>query len=121
MNLISINGIRIFGYHGVYEEERKKGQYFIVDIKYSINNVRSDSLKDTVDYSEIIKFTISEFNANRYNLMEILVDRLSRKIKRKFNLNYIKLSLTKEYIHEIMDLNTNNIIKSIKVEVEKKD
>ncbi|MFM9096230.1 MAG: dihydroneopterin aldolase, partial [Actinomycetes bacterium] len=33
-DLIKITGIKAFGFHGVFESEKKSGQEFIVDIEY---------------------------------------------------------------------------------------
>jgi len=53
---IEIVGLRIFGYHGVMEHERKNGQYFIVDTKIWIDSERAsatDDISNTVSYAEI--------------------------------------------------------------------
>jgi dihydroneopterin aldolase len=43
---IEIRGLRIFGYHGVMEHERKNGQYFIVDAKIWIDSERASATDD---------------------------------------------------------------------------
>ena len=55
-DLISVKGIAGFGYHGVFEEERKTGQEFSVDVELlaDLQNL-GDDLNKTIDYSKIIE------------------------------------------------------------------
>ena len=49
---IRINGIKSFGYHGVFPEETKNGQDFLVDVELILDlekASKSDDLADTVD------------------------------------------------------------------------
>ncbi len=49
---IRINGIAGFGYHGVFAEETKNGQDFLVDVELILDlekASKSDNLADTVD------------------------------------------------------------------------
>ena len=58
---IILNEMNFFAYHGVYPDEKKNGQNFIVDLElYTDLSTagKSDNLKHTIDYSnvyEIIK------------------------------------------------------------------
>ena len=57
MGLITVEGIRVFAYHGHLPEEAKLGAHFIVNawVKVDTSEVeRTDDLKDTVDYVKII-------------------------------------------------------------------
>jgi dihydroneopterin aldolase len=51
---ISLKGIRGFGYHGVFDDEKENGQDFFVDVLITIDlapSVQSDELSHTIDYS----------------------------------------------------------------------
>ncbi|OBB75378.1 dihydroneopterin aldolase FolB [Mycolicibacterium flavescens] len=53
---IELRGLRVRGYHGVYEHERRDGQDFIVDITVWIDlaaAAASDDLADTLDYGAL--------------------------------------------------------------------
>jgi dihydroneopterin aldolase len=52
---IVIQGIRGFGYHGVFAHERETGQEFIVDVVLSIRagSGSNDELEGTVDYGTV--------------------------------------------------------------------
>ena len=116
--LIKLSNIEIFGYHGVYKLEKEKGQKFLVNLEYKTvlkNNV--DNINTTVDYVDIIEYLVKEFNSKRYNLLESLAENLSIAIKRRFDINFLKLSITK--INPKLN-NEKVTIKGITVEIEEK-
>ncbi|MFZ2502852.1 MAG: dihydroneopterin aldolase [Nocardioides sp.] len=54
---LTITGIECFGYHGVFADERREGQPFIVDLVIAVDTrtaAASDDLKDTVDYGSLV-------------------------------------------------------------------
>ena len=58
MGLISVEGIRVFAYHGHLPEEKILGGHFIVSVWVEANTSKveeSDDLLDTVDYVKIIE------------------------------------------------------------------
>jgi dihydroneopterin aldolase len=58
MGLITVEGIRVFAYHGHLPEEAKLGGHFIVNIWVTADTTKvekSDDLNDTVDYVKIIE------------------------------------------------------------------
>lgn len=72
---IRINGIKAFGYHGVFAEESKNGQDFIVDIELILDLEKasiSDDLADTVDYGAICDLVIAAITGQPYKLIEKL-------------------------------------------------
>ena len=72
---IRINGIKGFGYHGVFAEETKNGQEFLVDIELILDLERaskSDDLADTVDYSAICDLTMTAITGQPFKLIEKL-------------------------------------------------
>ena len=59
MDQIFIEGLQVYGYHGVYEQEKNDGQMFLVDcvIETSFAEaVHSDDLSNTVDYGNVCLF-----------------------------------------------------------------
>jgi|TARA_B100000959_G_scaffold83197_1_gene88641 dihydroneopterin aldolase len=72
MGLITVEGIRVFAYHGHLPEEAKLGAHFIVNawVKVDTSEVeRTDDLKDTVDYVKIIDI-IKDQMAIRSDMIE---------------------------------------------------
>jgi dihydroneopterin aldolase/2-amino-4-hydroxy-6-hydroxymethyldihydropteridine diphosphokinase len=72
---IFIKDLVLYGYHGVRDHEKKDGQYFIFNISIYINDAgleESDDLKDTLNYSDVIK-EVKEINeTKRCDLLETL-------------------------------------------------
>ena len=56
MDQIQIKELKIFAYHGVYPEEKKNGQNFVLDILMDCDLKKAgetDALEDTINYVEI--------------------------------------------------------------------
>lgn len=55
---IFLKRIKAYGFHGVFENENKTGQWFFVDLKISLSLAEAastDDLAATVDYSRVIE------------------------------------------------------------------
>jgi dihydroneopterin aldolase len=72
---IRINGIKGFGYHGVFAEETKNGQDFLVDVELILDlekGSKSDDLADTVDYGAICDLVVASITGTPFKLIEKL-------------------------------------------------
>ena len=72
MGLITVEGIRVFAYHGHLPEEEKLGGHFIVSVWVTADTSeveKTDDLNDTVDYVKIIKI-VKEQMAIRSDMIE---------------------------------------------------
>ena len=75
MHKIKIDNLEIFGFHGVYEYEKKKGQTFYVDIEYiPRENITliNDDICEVTDYVKLVSDFTELFNKKRYSLIEVL-------------------------------------------------
>jgi dihydroneopterin aldolase len=98
MDEITIIGVRGFGYHGVFESEKKVGQEFIVDlsIKKDLSIAgQSDALVDTVDYGAIAIRTKELIESGSFNLIERLATEIAEVLKREFDLAGIDVTVHK--------------------------
>jgi len=80
---IVLTGIHGFGYHGLFEQERKDGQDFFVDLTLSVDlNAASlsDAIEDTVNYAEITDLVVEEITSNPVNLIEKLAARIAERV-----------------------------------------
>ena len=78
MGLITVEGIRIFAYHGHLPEEAKLGGHFIVNVWVNADTLeveKTDDLDDTVDYVKIIDI-VKEQMAIRANMIEVPAKRI---------------------------------------------
>jgi dihydroneopterin aldolase len=70
---IFVNGLVLHAYHGVMPHEAKVGQPFVLDLVLDIDLTeasRTDKLKHTVSYEQLVKTASDAFGARRYRLVE---------------------------------------------------
>jgi len=70
---IFVNGLVLHAYHGVMPHEAKVGQPFVLDLMLDIDlseASRTDTLKHTVSYEQLVKTASDAFGARRYRLIE---------------------------------------------------
>lgn len=79
-DLITLRGLTVRGYHGVYEVERARGQEFVVDVTLEVDLARAaatDDLADTVHYGELAKSLAEVVSGEPVRLIETLAGRLA--------------------------------------------
>jgi len=98
MGKISLEGIEIFGHHGYYAEERKKGNTFIVDITLTTDFKKAaaeDTIDGTINYEHVYEIIRREMG-NSVKLLEHLAQRIVEKVMAEFtNVSAIELSISK--------------------------
>ncbi len=68
---ITITGLTAIGHHGVFPEERRDGQIFVVDVELLLAlDTRSDDLTRTVNYAEVAEQVIEVITGEAFNLIE---------------------------------------------------
>jgi dihydroneopterin aldolase len=88
-DLIEIEGLAIRAHHGVFEHERRDGQLFILDLRLALDLTpagRSDALRDTVHYGEVIACVRRIFTHEPFNLIEAAAHHVARGILADFPL-----------------------------------
>ena len=99
MDEIQIEGLRIFGYHGVYPEEEARGQDFVLSLRLFLSLQQaglSDGLDKSISYEEVCLFIKDEFNKQRHQLIETVAERLSAALFRKYaGLKELEIKLSK--------------------------
>lgn len=98
MDAITITGIRGFGFHGVFEEEKRSGQEFLVDLRIEKDLSKagsSDALEDTVDYAAIATFTKELIESGSFDLIERLATVIAERIKAQFLIRAIEVTVHK--------------------------
>lgn len=76
---IELTGLRVRGYHGVFDFERRDGQDFVVDVVLEVSTAApaaSDDLADTVDYGDLAQRLAAVISGEPVNLLETLAERL---------------------------------------------
>lgn len=89
MDQIRIKGLEIFARHGVYEEEKKLGQRFQVDVVLHTDTRRagkSDDLEASTDYGAVCRKLETVLTQNCYNLIESAAEHAAQEILLSFPL-----------------------------------
>jgi dihydroneopterin aldolase / 2-amino-4-hydroxy-6-hydroxymethyldihydropteridine diphosphokinase len=79
---ITLNGLRVKGFHGVFDHERRDGQDFVVDVTLHLDTsaaAGSDDLHDTVDYGGLALALATLIRGEPVDLLERLAQRLARR------------------------------------------
>ncbi|OZD56760.1 dihydroneopterin aldolase [Rhodococcus sp. 06-1477-1B] len=77
---ITLTGVRAVGHHGVYADEKRDGQEFVVDAALSLSLRRaaeSDDVADTVHYGELAERLVEIVEGDPVDLLETLAQRLA--------------------------------------------
>ncbi|MBP7319493.1 MAG: 2-amino-4-hydroxy-6-hydroxymethyldihydropteridine diphosphokinase [Lachnospiraceae bacterium] len=89
MDQIRINGLEVYANHGVFEEEKKLGQKFIVNCVLYLDSRQaglSDELEKSIHYGEVCS-EITKFMAkNTYSLIEAVAEYVAADLFMKFDL-----------------------------------
>lgn len=95
---VQIEGLKVFGYHGVNRDEREHGQEFIVDIDAEVDLKdagRSDLLGQTLDYSSVIKEVNRIVSVERFTLIEALAHRIAESVLEHDLVKAVTVKVTK--------------------------
>jgi len=79
-DVIALTGLRVRGFHGVFDHERRDGQEFVVDAALEVDTTpaaASDDLADTVDYGDLAQRLAAVIAGEPVDLLEKLVARLA--------------------------------------------
>lgn len=89
MDRIEVTGIEVYAYHGVYEEEKKEGQPFILDLSMQTDLYdagRCDDLLLSSHYGEITKTVVEAATVCSYDLIEAVAYQCGKAVLLQFPL-----------------------------------
>lgn len=98
-DIICLNEMIFYGYHGALDEEEEMGQRFIVNFTGYLDleeAASSDNLKKTVHYGKVFEIIKDTVENERFDLIEALAYRIIEKLFVGFaNLEGIKIEIKK--------------------------
>lgn len=84
---INIDKIKVFANHGVFEEEKKNGQFFYISLNLKLKDIEfNDELSSALDYSAVTDKVYIFTKEHTFNLIETLADRLTKMLLNEFDL-----------------------------------
>lgn len=101
MDKIKIENLEVFANHGVFPEENRLGQKFLVSaVLYTDTRKagQTDDLSASIDYGEICRFFDSHMKKQTYQLLERAAETLAEELLLKTpNLRKVKLEIKKPW------------------------
>ena len=96
MITVEIHELRVFGHHGVHEEERERGQDFVFDVEVDVGDRgTSDRLEDAADYVELARTVQKVSDARQYALLEALASAVADELERRFSPERVRVRIRK--------------------------
>ena len=84
---IELTGLKCFGYHGVFEEEKKTGQPFIVDVTCWLDTAGiEDDLSRTVNYAELADVAADIVEGPSRDLIETVAEEVAETAMQRFEI-----------------------------------
>ena len=87
MDIIEIHKLKIYAYHGVYEEEKEQGQSFYVSAKLYLDlraSSVSDDLSETVSYETAAHLIEDVVTGEKWNLIEAVAEAVASELLLRF-------------------------------------
>jgi 7,8-dihydroneopterin aldolase/epimerase/oxygenase len=93
---VEVRELRVFGRHGVHDEERERGQDFVFDVELDVGERgKSDRLEDAVDYVEVARVVQQVSDRTQFNLLEALASAVADELERRFAPDRIRVRVRK--------------------------
>ncbi len=97
---IFIEGLEVYGHHGVGREEKVLGQRLIYDVRLTFEACEAaytDRVEDAVDYTEVLDLIVEVATVKSYSLLERLAQATAEAILRKFPVDEVWIQVTKPH------------------------
>lgn len=96
MIAVHVHDLRVFGRHGVHDEERARGQEFVFDVELEVGERgTSDRLEDAVDYVEVARAVREVSDGRTFALLEALASAVADELERRFAPERLLVRVTK--------------------------
>lgn len=109
-----IKDLELFGFHGVFEEEKRLGQKFIISLEIDLDlksAAKTGDLSKSVHYGELCEKIEKEFNKESYDLIETAALNLVEFILNEYNIiDGVKVFLKKPWAPVKKHLDTVEIM-----------
>ncbi|MCR2802076.1 MULTISPECIES: dihydroneopterin aldolase [unclassified Microbacterium] len=95
---IAVTGIRAFGRHGVYPDERRDGQEFVADVVLSLDTrgaAATDDVADTVHYGELAEEVAAILAGEPVDLLETLAARIADAVLARRPVQQVRVTVHK--------------------------
>jgi dihydroneopterin aldolase len=93
---VELEGLEVFGRHGVLEDEQREGQTFLYDIRLEVGDAAlSDRIEDAVDYREVADCVREVSDRRRFDLLEALAAAVAEALLDRFTVERVRVRVRK--------------------------
>jgi len=92
---VELHGVELYGYHGVGEEERERGQRFLYDVELEVGERGADDrIEHALDYREVAA-CLREVAGGQFRLLEALASRIADTLAERFAVEHVTVRVRK--------------------------
>jgi dihydroneopterin aldolase len=93
---VEVQGLEVFGHHGLGDDERRDGQRFLYDVDFDVGEtVLSDRIKDAVDYRDVVAVVERVSRGRRFRLLEALAAAVADAIAAELPVERVRVRVRK--------------------------
>jgi dihydroneopterin aldolase len=93
---VELEGLEVFGRHGLLEDEQREGQTFLYDIRLEVGDAAlSDRIEDAVDYREVADCVREVSDRRRFDLLEALAAAVAEALLDRFTVERVRVRVRK--------------------------
>jgi 7,8-dihydroneopterin aldolase/epimerase/oxygenase len=95
--IVELEGLEVFGRHGVEDDERREGRPFFYDVALEVSEAaRSDRIEDAVDYREVAELVRVVSDERRFDLLEALAAAVADLLLARFDVERVRVRVRKQ-------------------------
>jgi dihydroneopterin aldolase len=93
--IIELHGLKVFGRHGVLDQERQQGQTFLFDVMLEVGEPEEDRVEATVDYRDVAARVREVSDGTRFDLLETLAAAVADALVQRFPAFHVRVRVRK--------------------------
>lgn len=95
---LAVHGLECYGYHGVFDFERREGQIFLIDLVLGLDTSRAaatDDLRETVHYGNLVDEVKAAVERDPVDLIETLAQRIADVVLLERSVEWVRVTVHK--------------------------
>jgi dihydroneopterin aldolase len=98
LDTITLTGLRASAFHGVFEEERRDGQVFVIDVTVHLHLAEAaagDDLERTIHYGVLAEEIVASVERDPVDLIETVAERIAEVVLAHPPAQYVTVTVHK--------------------------
>jgi dihydroneopterin aldolase len=92
---VEVHGVEVFGHHGANEDERRRGQSFLVDVTLELPEPGVDELAATIDYRRVRDVIHAVNESGSFQLLETLAGAIADSVHEELLPQHVRVRVRK--------------------------